>query len=455
MTQDKNPKSKMEGHGHASQNEDYMFMKAVIKEPPRKKRRILLKILGILVSGVAVGVIAALTFVHVLPYIQPEEDLPKVEFPDDDYIDSEHIDSDSQNANASNSTDNEQNSEPGKNPPNPSKDDGEMDCPEQLTLDGFRQVYEEIVEVAEQSEKAMVIVQGITREVDWMNNSYENKTQVSGVLVAEDSINYYVLTEYRVVEQVERIMVTFSNESIALAKFVKHDPGTGLAVLKISKNDVSEKTKGEIAVAVLGSSWTIKRGETVIAIGSPTGYSGSIAYGMVTSTNNVKATTDTQYHLLTTDILGDSEGSGVLISLDGEIVGVMVQSFSMEKNQNVLTAIPISEVKKVIENLINNEDLIYLGIVGQNITEDLSENTDIPVGVYVNAVEEDSPAMSAGIQNGDVIVGIADETIETLQQLKANLNKYEKGNKITVNALRRGAADRYVQIVFDVTVGAL
>ena len=452
MTKDKNTKSKGE----------YTFMRQVIKEPPRKTEMILKKIAAILVSGIAIGVIAAITFVHVLPYFQTDEPDSKIEFPDDDYTgeqpgDSSEDDSNlsgTQNGDSSGDADENSNGNLGDDP-NASSNVQPTICPEKLTLDGFRQVYEEIVDVAEQSEKALVVVQGITSEVDWMNNSYENKTQVSGILVAENVVNYYVLTEYRAAEGVERIMVTLSDGSTALAQFVKHDPGTGLAVLKIAKKNVEESTRSRIAIAGLGSSWKIKRGETVIAIGSPTGYSGSIAYGMVTSTNNVKATIDTQYHLLTTDILGDSEGSGVLISLDGEIIGVMVQSFSMEKSQNVLTAIPISEVKKVIEKLINDEDLVYLGIMGQDITESLSENTDIPKGIYVNSVEEDSPAMQAGIQNGDVIIGIGDTNIRTLQELKAALDFYTKGSKISVNVLRRSVADHYVQIVFDVTLGAL
>ena len=419
MTNDKNPKAKSE----------YTFMKQVIKKPPRKTRENLKKIAGILTSGIAIGLIATFTFAWVLPYVQKEEPDSKIEFPEDKPQGNtmgEFLDGNNSNI-----------------------------SPDKLTLEGFRQVYGEIVGVAEQCEKALVVVQGITSEVDWMNNSYENKTQIAGILVAENMVNYYVLTEYRVAKDVERIVVTFYDGSIAKAEFVKHDPGTGLAVLKIAKRNLEEAIQNRIRIATLGSSWQVKRGEAVIAVGSPTGYSGSLAYGMVTSTNNVKAAIDAQYHLLTTDILGDSEGSGVLISLNGEVIGVMVQSFFVQNNQNALTAIPISEVKKVIEKLINNEDLVYLGIVGQDITDTIFENTGVPKGIYVNSVEQNSPAMQAGIQNGDVIIGIEDTNIRTLQELKAALDFYKKGSKISVNVLRRSVADHYVQIVFDVTLGAL
>ena len=82
-------------------------------------------------------------------------------------------------------------------------------------------------------------------------------------------------------------------------------------------------------------------------------------------------------------------------------MGVIAQSFSGEADTGVVTALSISDLRKLIEQLSNNEDLIYLGVRGQDISSSLSQKTGIPTGIYVNSVEEDSPAMNAGIQNGD------------------------------------------------------
>lgn len=450
MAEDKKSKQNpgIRGTTDDQTQEAYTFMREVIKESPKKKgavlRMILKKSLTILASGIAAGVIAAITFGQVLPYFMPEKIAYKIELQKEDKDTQISFEEDKNEV---------QTPEEGETQPDITPEP--TSSPETMTLEEFRQLHQEMIAVAQEAERALVLVQGITRQVDWMNNSYENKTQISGVLVAENSVSYYVLTEYRVVEQVEQIVVTFCDGSTAHADFVKYDPGTGIAVLKVAKKSVDETTKKKIQIAVLGNSGAIKRGELVIAIGSPTGYSGSVSCGMVTSVNNVRATTDAQYHLLTTDILGDSEGSGVMISLEGEVIGVMVQNFFEETNQNVLTAIPISEVKKLIEKLINEEELVYFGIVGQDITAELSANTEIPVGIYVNLLREDSPAMQAGIQNGDVIVQIEDEPVETLQSLQSLLRSCESGKKIAVKVLRRGAADRYVQIMFDVTLGAL
>ena len=152
--------------------------------------------------------------------------------------------------------------------------------------------------------------------------------------------------------------------------------------------------------------------------------------------------------------MGDNEGSGVLVDMEGSIVGIISQSFSTEKNRNVVTALPISELKKTIELLSNNEPIMYLGVKGQNIASDLSQKTGIPKGIYVNAVEEDSPAMEGGIQNGDVIIQMEENSVETLGQLRKELDKYKENQKIKVTAMRKGA-EGYVEIVFDVTVGAV
>ena len=96
-----------------------------------------------------------------------------------------------------------------------------------------------------------------------------------------------------------------------------------------------------------------------------------------------------------------------------------------------------------MSKLSNNEDLIYLGVRGQDISSSLSQKTGIPTGIYVNSVEEDSPAMNAGIQNGDVIVKVGNENVETLSRLRTRLDQSKKDQKIKVTAMRKGAEDMW------------
>lgn len=323
-----------------------------------------------------------------------------------------------------------------------------------LTQDDFDKYFEGISQAVTEMEKQLVTVRGITSDVDWMNNSYEDEKQISGLLVANNGKEYFVLTEYRVVDQVDRILVIFADGSSVDAHFQKQDPGTGLTILKISASDISAETKKAIEVADFDNSVSVKRGQQVIALGSPAGYSGAMASGMITSVSNIKGSLDNEFHVLTTDIAGDSGGSGVLMDLNGNIAGIILQNFSIENNKNMVTALPVRELKELVELLVENKELIYLGIHGQDIDGELMNKTGIPKGVFVNAVEDNSPAMASGLQNGDVIVRIGETTIDTQEKLRRQLNKYKSEQKISITAMRKGA-EGYVEIVFDVTLGAL
>ena len=100
--------------------------------------------------------------------------------------------------------------------------------------------------------------------------------------------------------------------------------------MKVEKSQVPAETQQAVAIAPLGESYNVKQGEPVLAIGSPMGYSDSVGYGIVTSTSNAVSRVDAQYGLIATDITGSSKGSGVIVNLDGEIIGIIAQSFANE-----------------------------------------------------------------------------------------------------------------------------
>lgn len=409
---------------------DYYFLREVIKEKPLDKKKLAVRAGGIAAGAVLFGVVAAFVFAKTEPLFREEETSLRVSIPEE-----------------------EPTATPTSEATQSPTPEPETSADEALELDDFQNMFDRVMDVAEEPEKSLVSVQGFTSGEEWLAGGGSQEA-ISGLLAADNGKEYFILTEYRVVADVDRILVTFQDGSTVDANFQKQDPSTGLAVLKIAKEDVDNETKDQIEVAELGSSYSVSRGTPVLALGSPAGYGDSVAWGMVTSVTNTKATVDAEYHLLTTDVMGDSQGSGILVNLDGEIVGIIAQSFAIEDNKNVVTALPISELRDLIEKLSNNEDLIYLGVTGQDIGSELSEKTGIPKGVYVNAVSEDSPAMEAGIQNGDVIVRIGSSEISTLKQLKSALDNCEPGRRVEVAAMRKGA-EGYVEIVFDVTPGAL
>lgn len=491
--------------------EEYRFVKEVIKEKPLDKRKVLYYAAAILLSAIVFGILAAFTFAKVLPFFtggdntseeeqnvvesdydtaeddrtedtSPEENGSGAETQDEkganenperkgerdsvkntdntgetdadqDSEDAAKEDSEEDGTTAKEGTGQEEEEESGKE--GTQETDGTEKLPEWvLTQEDFDKYFAEIGKSVTEMEKCLVTVRGITSDVDWMNNSYEDEKQISGILVENNGKEYFVLTEYRVVDQVDRILVSFADGNSVDAHFQKQDPGTGLAVLKIAASDIDAATKKAIGIADFDTGVSVKRGQQVIALGSPAGYSGAMASGMITSVSNRKGSLDNEFHVLTTDIVGDSGGSGILMDMNGNIAGMILQNFSIENNKNIVTALPVRELKELVSLLVGNQDIIYLGIRGQDIDSDLMDKTGIPKGIFVNAVEEDSPAMESGIQNGDVIVKIGETAVDTLEKMRRQLNKYKPEQKIRITAMRKGA-EGYVEIVFDVTLGAL
>lgn len=418
------------------EKKNYSFIREIVKKKPLDKRGLLRKILSLAGAAVLAGVVASFVFVWMVPVAERmvNGDSSRVSFPEDE----EETSTSSQSVIDS--------SQPAQETPMPASQ------PE-IGLEEYRQLYKDMLAVAEKPKRALVTVVGISSEMDYFNQNYENQKQISGLLAADNGQDLFILTEYRVVENVERIQVTFYDGSTVDAIYQRHDANTGLTILKVGLSELEDSTREGIELAPLGSSYGVTQGEPVMAIGSPMGYSDSVAYGVITSVTNKISTLDTEYNLLTTDINGSGEGSGVLINLDGEIIGIIAQSYSTE-DKDIITALAVSQIKDLIESLSNDEARPYIGIKGQDVTAQISHRTGIPKGVLVTAVQVDSPAMLAGMKEYDVVVKIGEDEISSFRQYRDRLDQLTPGQTVILTAMRRGA-EGYAEVEFEVTVGEI
>lgn len=418
------------------EKKNYSFIREIVKKKPLDKRGLLRKILSLAGAAVLAGVVASFVFVWMVPVAERmvNGDSSRVSFPEDE----EETSTSSQSVTDS--------SQPAQETPMPASQ------PE-IGLEEYRQLYKDMLAVAEKPKRALVTVVGISSEMDYFNQNYENQKQISGLLAADNGQDLFILTEYRVVENVERIQVTFYDGSTVDAIYQRHDANTGLTILKVGLSELEDSTREGIELAPLGSSYGVTQGEPVMAIGSPMGYSDSVAYGVITSVTNKISTLDTEYNLLTTDINGSGEGSGVLINLDGEIIGIIAQSYSTE-DKDIITALAVSQIKDLIESLSNDEARSYIGIKGQDVTAQISHRTGIPKGVLVTAVQADSPAMLAGMKEYDVVVKIGEDEISSFRQYRDRLDQLTPGQTVILTAMRRGA-EGYAEVEFEVTVGEI
>ena len=317
-----------------------------------------------------------------------------------------------------------------------------------LEIADYRMLYEKMAKVAEDAAPAIVTVTCETSQIDWFDEVIENHVQASGLVVAQSHQEYFILTGAQAVETAERIIVTFSDGTAADAMLRKCDHVTGLAVVRVPKSSVNGK---EIMPVELSASEDIQKGEPVIALGTPVANSTSVSFGMVTSVVETPME-DSQYRVLNTDILGSEQGRGVLIDLEGRIVGIIGQNPGTDGRGITLTALEASDIQGLVTDLANNRVRSRIGITGKEIDETISGEFDMPRGIYVRSVSEDSPAMYAGVFETDVITGINGEEIMSMDDYEQAVQSHSPDETIQLG-IKRATMEGYVDMEVTVQLG--
>ena len=162
------------------------------------------------------------------------------------------------------------------------------------------------------------------------------------------------------ISDTNQVDVTFYDDSTASAVMQAYDENTGIAMLRVEKRQLSADTTNRVEAATLSNSSALSQGTIVIAIGSPLGEPFSILTGNVTSSSHEVSTVDANYKVISTDINASDAGSGALINLKGEVVGLMLQSYSTREAQSTVTAIGISQISKLLEKMSNGDHRLSL-----------------------------------------------------------------------------------------------
>ena len=270
-----------------------------------------------------------------------------------------------------------------------------------------------------------------------------------GLIIADNGKQLLILTDSAVTKDAEDISVMFADGKTVDAKIVGTDADTSLQVIGVDLSEIDDDTREKIAYASLGTTtYASTVGTPIIAIGAPLGIPDSEAYGLITSMSQEKEMSDFNVHLLTTDIYGSQNASGVLVDYNGRVMGIVTTAYQTKDTANMITAYSISDIKTVIENLANGKDRPYLGIIGTSVTDEAAEEYDIPRGAYVINVDPDSPAMKAGIQSGDVITRIGTQTIGNYSDYTNELTDLAPGMETVVTVQRFSRGD-YTELSFE------
>ena len=417
-------------------NQDHSdFVKETIKQRPLNRRKLVRRTLLTAAMAVIFGMVACFTFLLLEPVISnklyPEEEPEIIEFVEesreDEILPEDMIVDDSQ-----------MQPEPTQPPALEDEQIAQVLSEMKLGVEDYLSLFAGIREVAREVRKSIVTVVGVTPDVGWLDNEYENEGAVSGIVVADNGIELLILADVSSIEDAQSLEVAFQDGEIYQATLMKKDNNTGLAVISIAKTKIKSTTLEMAVAANLGTSGSSLVGIPVIALGRPMGTEGSLCYGNITSTGNVIRLPDSNYKLMTTDIYGSSSASGVLINLRGQVVGIIDMSKNSPDLSNLISAVGISDLKKLVESLSNDKDIAYFGVYGADVTESANEELGVPLGAYITEIDMDSPAMNAGIQSGDVILKWNDMEIESYQDLVSTLLSEEPEKTVSITLMRQG-----------------
>lgn len=279
------------------------------------------------------------------------------------------------------------------------------------------------------------------------NNGSQGMTGVgTGIIMSKDG---YIVTNAHVIYDDEHgygeassVQIQMSDEETTYdARIVAYDKEADIAVLKIDADNLTP--------AEFGDSSSCEVGETVVAIGNPLGlqFQNTVTCGIISALDRKVTINDNTMTLIQTDTaINNGNSGGPLINSSGQVIGInsakMSSTYSGEATvEGIGFAIPMSEAKSIVDDLINYGYVTgrpQLGISCQDVTEAVSQAYNIPVGAYIFSVTAGGAADQAGLQPGDVITGIQDQTISTTEELNAVKNQYKAGDTITLTYVRAG-----------------
>lgn len=299
------------------------------------------------------------------------------------------------------------------------------------------QIYAELSEIADRAAPCLADVSVITSETDWFDDPYETRGTISGLVIAADDNYAQVLVHSKEILNAQRIQIALNGGSSVEGTIRAADSVAGFVVLEADISGLDEEARDQIAPAELGASSTDALvGQMAIAVGRPSATEKGVAYGAISSVGRDLEITDSAFRQITTQMYASRAASGVIINLKGQVLGVIDMEHSRSDMPGTLCAIGVSELKGLIEKLSAGETKAYLGIEYADVPDDVRAAQSIPEGVYVNKVEENSPAMNAGIQKGDIISAAQGEDIFTRAGFNRSLLNMHPGEYMSLHIMR-------------------
>lgn len=253
----------------------------------------------------------------------------------------------------------------------------------------------------------------------------------SGVIVSADG---YIVTNNHVVAKADEIKVLLSDKREFTGKVVGTDPRSDIAVIKINAKN--------LPVLPWADSDRLEVGEYVLAIGNPFGLTQTVTMGIVSATGRANVgIADYEDFIQTDAAINPGNSGGALVNTRGELVGINTAIFSRSGgSMGVGFAVPANMARGVMESLVKSGKVVrgWLGVSIQEVTPALAKQFGLTngKGALVNKVVPNSPASSAGLQKGDIILAFNGKTVDNPSVLRNTVAQTPIGQKVKVEVMR-------------------
>jgi serine protease Do len=256
----------------------------------------------------------------------------------------------------------------------------------------------------------------------------------SGVIVTSDGT---IVTNNHVIEGATDIKVDLADKREFQAKLIGTDAKTDIAVLKIEATG--------LPTLAVGDSSKLQVGDVIFAIGDPFGIGETATMGIVSATGRGGLGIENYEDFIQTDAaINPGNSGGAMIDLHGDLIGIntAILSGGSGGNQGVGFAIPINMATSVMNQIVSHGKVVrgYLGLVPQDVTPELAKEFGVskPGGALITNLKSDAPAAKAGLKQGDVIVQLNGQPVESANDLRLRISQTAPGSTVKLEISRDG-----------------
>lgn len=276
-------------------------------------------------------------------------------------------------------------------------------------------MYTGIADLSGKFSKSLVKITAISEGVDWFEEAYETSRNATGLYVGNNGLDMLFLASFDSIDGATKFQVTFANGTTMPCSVFSYDTNYCLAVLSVRLSAVASLGEENLPEMAGFAMQDLEPGTPVIVLGNPNGHPGAMEMGMITGTGLVVQVIDDEVVYFTTGITEYAEGDGFVFNLAGDVIGMLSNTLN-KGEKGIITAVEVGKMRDVINATLNNFPRMYCGMRLEAVDTVMGGKYNLPEGIYVSEVLPGSPAMYAGLKNGDIITKVGITPITGVRQ---------------------------------------